>query len=277
MKNSAVAALMVACWVCPVSAEKPVAPTVVTVPFTLLKTGHMTVPVKFNGKGPYTLIFDTGAPMSIVNNRLARDAGLLKDKPVALFAPFGSRGEVKIKDFEVGGQKATDVKVAVMDHPTVELFSKHFGPIDGIVGFPFFARYKVTVDYQKKTLTFEPGTYNPPDVMQAMLRAILAPESSADGAVRVVSGGAILGFGVIQENRSSGPVLVVDRVYGGGPADRGGLKKGDRLALVNKRWTDTPPDLLEALSTIKPGRAFQVEVERQGKTVTLELLGAAGL
>ncbi len=276
MKNILVVAGLVAVLACAVHAETPVASTGVTVPFTLLKTGHMTVRVKLNGKGPYTLIFDTGAPMSIVNNRVARDAGLLKDKPVALFAPFGSRGEVKVNDFEVGGQKASDVKVAIMDHPTVELFSKHFGPIDGIVGFPFFARYKVTVDYQKKTLTFEPGTYNPPDVMQAMLRAILAPES-ADGAARVVSGGAILGFGVIQENRTSGPVLVVDRVYAGGPADLGGLKKGDRLVLVNKRWTDTPADLLEALSTIKPNSAVGLEVERQGKTTTLELKGAAGL
>jgi hypothetical protein len=276
MKKTIIVVLLIACLSSHVRAEAPVASAAVTVPFTLLKTGHMTVPVKLNGKGPYTLIFDTGAPMSIVNNRLARDAGLLKDKPVALFAPFGSRGEVKVKDFEVGGQKAADVKVAIMDHPTVELFSKHFGPIDGIVGFPFFARYKVTVDYQKKTLTFEPGPYNPPDVMQAMLRAILSPES-ADGAVRVVSGGAILGFGVNQENRTSGPALVVDRVYLGGPADIGGLKKGDRITLVNKRWTDTPADLLEALSTIKPNGAVQVEVERMGKTMTLELLGAAGL
>jgi S1-C subfamily serine protease len=70
---------------------------------------------------------------------------------------------------------------------------------------------------------------------------------------------------------------VVDRVYVGGPADIGGLKKGDRITLVNKRWTDTPADLLEALSTIKPNGAVQVEVERMGKTMTLELLGAAGL
>jgi hypothetical protein len=31
------------------------------------------------------------------------------------------------------------------------------------------------------------------------------------------------------------------------------------------------------LSTIKPNGAVQLEVERMGKTMTLELLGAAGL
>ena len=44
----------------------------------------------------------------------------------------------------------------VMDHPTVEAISKTVGPIDGIVGFPFFARYRMTLDYQAKKLTFVP-------------------------------------------------------------------------------------------------------------------------
>src|SRR5262249_30605019 len=34
----------------------------VVVPFETLPSGHMTVMVKLNGKGPYKLIFDTGAP-----------------------------------------------------------------------------------------------------------------------------------------------------------------------------------------------------------------------
>jgi hypothetical protein len=248
----------------------------VAVPFKLLTTGHMTVQVKLNGKGPYTLIFDTGAPMSIVNNRVARDAGLLKDRPVVLFAPFGSRGEVKVKEFEVGEQKAPDIKVAVMDHPTVELFSRHFGPIDGIVGFPFFARYTVTIDYQSKTLTFAPGTYNPPDVMQAMMRAMLAPEARGDKP-KVLSGGAVVGFTVREETRDGAGLLLVEKVAKGGPADQGGLQPGDRLALLNKRWTDTKADLLDALQAIRPGQKVPVVVERAGKAVVLELTGASGI
>jgi hypothetical protein len=248
----------------------------VAVPFKLLTTGHMTVQVKLNGKGPYTLIFDTGAPMSIVNNRLARDAGLLKDRPVVLFAPFGSRGEVKVKEFDVGGQKASDIKVAVMDHPTVELFSKHFGPIDGIVGFPFFARYAVTIDYQSKTLTFAPGTYNPPDVMQAMMRAMLSPEGRRDKP-KVLSGGAVIGFTVREETRDGSRLLLVETVAKGGPAEQGGLLPGDRLALLNKRWTDTRADLLDALEAIRPGQKVPVVVERSGKAVMLELAGAPGI
>src|SRR5262245_53996365 len=72
----------------------------VAVPSELLKTGHMTVKVKVNGKGPYTLIFDTGAPITLVNNKVAKDAGLLKDIQRPPFSLFGSMGEVKVKDLE---------------------------------------------------------------------------------------------------------------------------------------------------------------------------------
>ena len=77
----------------------------------------------------------------------------------------------------MGGVKAEAVSAVVMDHPTVEVFSNAFkkdhGPIEGIVGFPFFARYKMTVDYQAKVLSFTPNGYKPEDVMQSMMKAIM--------------------------------------------------------------------------------------------------------
>ena len=48
----------------------------VVVPFELLKTKHITMDVKVNGKGPYRVIFDTGAPMTVLNSKLAKEAGL---------------------------------------------------------------------------------------------------------------------------------------------------------------------------------------------------------
>ena len=37
----------------------------------------MAVQVKINGKGPYRLIFDTGAPTNLINNKLAKEAGVI--------------------------------------------------------------------------------------------------------------------------------------------------------------------------------------------------------
>src|SRR5205814_1211873 len=120
----------------------------ITVPFELLKSRHMVVSVLLNGKGPYRLIFDTGAPVMLINNRIAKDSGTIDDKTKKPpFSMFGAMGQFTIDSLEIGKLKAAGVSTMVMDHPTVDAISKVFGPIDGIVGHPFFARYKMTVDY----------------------------------------------------------------------------------------------------------------------------------
>ena len=95
---------------------------------------------------------------------MANAAGLLKGVPEPLFTVFGSRGEVKVKELHVGEEAVQDLTAIVMDHPTVQAISDAFekklgGPIDGIVGFPFFARFKMTLDYQAKTVTLLPNGY----------------------------------------------------------------------------------------------------------------------
>src|SRR5215207_2026186 len=66
--------------------------------FVTIKSKHMVVNVKINGKGPYRLIFDTGAPDSLVNNKVAKEAGLIpKDFKKPLITLFGSMGQFKIK------------------------------------------------------------------------------------------------------------------------------------------------------------------------------------
>src|SRR5262249_22729454 len=78
-------------------------PAPVAVPFELLKTQHMVVNVKINGKGPYRLIFDTGAPVTLINNKVAKEADVFpKDFKKPAFALFGSVGQFKMKTLEIG-------------------------------------------------------------------------------------------------------------------------------------------------------------------------------
>src|SRR5262245_64195036 len=107
----------------------------VKVPFDLIKTQHMTVQVKVNGEGPFRLIFDTGAPFTLINNKVAKAAGLVdKNAKGAVMPLFPGMGQYKLKTLQIGDLTAKDLPVMVMDHPTVTLVSKHVGPIDGIVG-----------------------------------------------------------------------------------------------------------------------------------------------
>jgi membrane-associated protease RseP (regulator of RpoE activity) len=245
------------------------------VPFKLLKTGHMTVEAKINDKGPYTLIFDTGAPINLLNNKVAKEAELLKGKAPIFFAPYGSKGDVKIKKLEVGQGIAADVQAAVMDHPTVSLISKHLGPIEGIVGFPFFARYKMTVDYRDQTLTLEPGTFQPPDVMKEMVKGLFGAEGNSKDGFKVVPSGALLGL-VPGENGNDGSGLLVDAVKEGSPAAKAGVVVGDRLISLNDRWTDSTTDLILASSYLKPGSPVPLEISRAGKKMKLRVTPAGG-
>src|SRR5262249_21161764 len=77
------------------------APKPETVKFDLVTSGHFIVKVKLNGHGPYNLIFDTGAPTSLITPKVAKEAKLVdkaQDKP--LIPLFGMMGQVKIKDFQ---------------------------------------------------------------------------------------------------------------------------------------------------------------------------------
>jgi hypothetical protein len=258
----------------PVPDAKPV-----VVPFELLPSGHMMVMVKVNGEGPYRLIFDTGAPITLLDNKVAKDAGLLKDVPEPLFPIFGSRGEVKVKELQVGDQAVQNLTAIVMDHPTVQAISSAFekkigGPIDGIIGFPFWSRFRLTLDYQAKTLTLLPNGFKPPDVMQAMMAAIMAG-SSGEATVLAPAGQ----WGMIAEKADDDKEegVTIKSVLAGSPAEAAGLRAGDRVLTVGGRWTDTLVDLYTAAGYVKPGDTAAVVVKRDGKEMMLKVKPASGL
>ena len=62
----------------------------VVVPFELLKSRHMAIQVKINDKGPYRLIFDTGAPTNLVNNKVAKESALVGKNDRGGLALFGA-------------------------------------------------------------------------------------------------------------------------------------------------------------------------------------------
>jgi membrane-associated protease RseP (regulator of RpoE activity) len=275
-------ALLLACLTAAVHAEAPKAdaPAKATVvPFELLPSGHMAVMVKVNGEGPYRLIFDTGAPITLLDNKVAKAAGLLKDTPEPLFTFFGSKGEVKVKELQVGDQKVSDITAIVMDHPTVEAISKAFekklgGPINGIVGFPFFARFKMTLDYQAKTVTLLPNGFKPPDVMKAMMTAIM---EAGSGEPKMLAPAAQWGMIAAKEAGDKEDGVTIKSVLPDSPAAEAGLKAGDRLLTLDGRWTDSLVDLYTAAGYAKPGETAPVVVKRGGKELTLKVKPAAGM
>jgi hypothetical protein len=257
--------------------EKPDARPV-KVPFILTSSGHFIVKTTINDKGPYLLIFDTGAPTMLVSTKLAKDAGLTMKKSGGLFA-MGAAAQVA-KTFEIGGLKAENVGMMVFDHPTVRAFSEHYrkehGPIEGIVGFPFFARYKMIVDYQAKELTLTPNGYQPGDVMEALMAKMMGG-SKDQGKPKIAAPAGVWGLEVRKDAKDDEEGVVIAHVLAGGPADLAGLKAGDRLLTIGNRWTDSVADAYLAASHAKPGQKTSVTLKRDGKEKTLAVVPAVGL
>jgi PDZ domain-containing protein/aspartyl protease len=276
--SSFLLALVFGAFLPPLAAEEPARTDAkpIVVPFELLKSRHMAVEVKINGNGPYRLIFDTGAPTNLINNKLAKDAGVMKKGDKGTPLPIFGMGGIKMMDsVEIGAVKLEKVPVTVMDHPTVTAISKALGPIDGIIGFPFFAKFKTTVDYQKKEITFTPNDYVPGDVMQGMMNKLMAPRGKPEP--RILAPAAMWGFTVDDKDaKDEAAGVTVKDVLAESPAASGGLKSGDRLLTLDGRWTDSLGDTFTAASAIKPGRPVVLTVTRDGKEVKLTVKPAKG-
>jgi hypothetical protein len=248
----------------------------VRVPFDLLITKHMVIKVKINGKGPYRMIFDTGAPISLVNSRVAKETGIInKDTRQPFFSLFGMVDETtQIKKLDIAGLKAEKVPVIVMDHPTVELISKLLGPVEGIIGFPFFARYRMTLDYQAKAMTFLPNGYEPGDTLQKLINALMGGD---DEGPRRLAPAALWGMVVARKTGEETPGVRIEKVLAGSAASKAGLKAGDRLLTLDDRWTESVADCFEAASYVQAGTEVKIRIRRDNQEKELTITPQAGL
>jgi membrane-associated protease RseP (regulator of RpoE activity) len=249
-----------------------------TVPFKLLESRHIVVEVKVNGKGPFRLVFDTGAPMTLINNRLAKEAGVIKKESGGGFGfnPFGAMGEFTVDEMEMGDLKAKKVACIVMDHPTLEQMAALFGRIDGIVGFPFFAHYRMTVNYQAKEFTFEPNGFKPTNIFERLMK--LFEESPAQrNAPKIVAPAGQWGLRATKSSDDDEAGVEIAEVLEKSSAANAGLKVGDRLLTLDGRWTDSVMDLYEAASYVKPGKTVPVQILRKGERLELKVTPANGL
>lgn len=257
------------------AADPPAKP--MKVKFDLFPTKHIAVMIKINGKGPYRVVFDTGAPVTLISTKLAKENKLVDPKaPKPLFSPFNTEGEVKIKKLEIGDVMVENTSAMAMDHPAIEAMSKAFGGVEGIVGFPFFSKFKVTIDYKAKEMTFEPSGYEPPDIMKSMMGMVTAI-ARGNSEPKVLASAGQWGLVVDKETSDSKAGVTVKEVLAGGAAAKAGLKTGDRILTIDGRWTDSVAETFDAASLVKPGTEVKVAIVRDGKEMELTVKPGSGL
>lgn len=245
-----------------------------TIKCELLKTRHLAVSAMINGKGPFRLIFDTGSPVVLLSSRVAAEAELRgAAQRKAAKAAGAMPGQMIVPSIELGNAKADNVPAVAFDHPTLKAIEGVTGRIDGIIGFPFFARFKTTVDYANLQIKLEKSDYEPDDVMKSMTRMLM------DGGRRksaVIGSAGQWGIEVSKSQDDPGPGMNVTKVHFGSAAASAGLRENDRLLTINSMWTDSEDDCFRAAATVEPGARAAVVIRRGDREMTLSVEPKAG-
>jgi membrane-associated protease RseP (regulator of RpoE activity) len=230
----------------------------------MLPSNHMLVRAMINDKGPYRLIFDLGAPITLLSNAAAESSGVVKAEGPRSFL-FSMRGEAEAAKLRVGDLTAEKLPVVVFDHPALKILGQVLGrPVDGIIGFTFFARYRTTIDYQINEMTFEPVDFEVRDLLKDLPARLSGPKTARR---RVLAPGGLWG---VKLGGVDGGVSVA-AVLADSPAEAAGLKPGDVLTSIDDRWTSSVHDVFAAAADVAPGQAVPVVVRRDGQELVLTL------
>lgn len=242
-------------------------PAKVEVPYRLTDTKHLMVRAKLNGKGPFNLIVDTGAPAVFVTKAVADRAKL---KP-------GEKGWVELDTFELeGGLKVPGAKARVEDLVQLDgMNTMGLAGVElhGVIGYTVLAKYRVEYDLTSDRLVFEhlPQFEPPPLVplggkgnegiqsmgpMVKMMAAFLGLKPNFATVPR--------GFTGIRVEEAGGKVRVA-AVLPGSPAATAGFKVGDLITGVKTDDIATGKDLHKALAKAGVGTKWRFTVSRGGK------------
>jgi S1-C subfamily serine protease len=143
------------------------------------------------------------------------------------------------------------------------------------MGFTFFARFKTTIDYHAREMTFEPITYQVRDLLKALPDRLMGPKV-AQRHVVAPSGLWGLRLGEIVEGLDT-QGAAIQKVLEGSPASQAGLKEGDVLCSIDGRWITSIADVYHAAAKVTLGRDVTIVIRRDGKELTLSIKPADGI
>jgi predicted aspartyl protease len=135
----------------------------IEVPFELHRNS-VIIQVKVNGKGPFSMLLDTGTSPSALDRDAAVEMGLTIGKD-----NLGGRGTgtdeiesftTSIHDLQIGGLKAANVEARVVER--LSNIGKQLGrPLHGVLGYSLLKGRVVQFDYPARTIRFYSGSFTP--------------------------------------------------------------------------------------------------------------------
>jgi len=255
------------------------------VPYFLTQTNHFVVRALINGRGPFHLVVDTGAPGLFLSTEAAKKAGV--EPPGKTY--YSVMKEIRLE----GGPKLDNLKIRVED-PFQLVGMNALGlpgiKLDGLMGFSVLARYRITLDPTHHRMIWTRLDFDPVGVvddrpairredipLQLQAMEMLGPAMKFASMFvgkqppirRLPQGFA----GFTAQKSGDSPELRVTAVWPDTPAAAAGLLAGD--VIVKCEGNDVPDDtkLTEMLSKKAAGEKIVLDIKRQGvdRSITIEL------
>jgi len=123
-----------------------------------MKRNGLFIEVRINGRGPFLFLLDSGAASTILSKALAEDLGMTVDGaiPARGVGGFGSMGFGLIDSVNIETLSWHLKRITVFDFE--DLTGTGLAEIDGILGYDFFARFPMLIDFgRKKLILYDPA------------------------------------------------------------------------------------------------------------------------
>ena len=250
------------------------------IPYRLTVPKHILVRAKINGKGPFNFILDTGAPALFVATKAAKKAGVDPDK-----AGWGAFDKFVIE----GGVPVAKARGRIEDPFQLEGMNGlglAGAELHGMIGYNVLARYRIELDFTKDKMTWTELDFDPPPPKGLEGAKGGPPELNAMGAMLKLFGGLLgkrakpevvaRGFLGMELAESDGKVAV-KTVLEKGPADRAGVKAGDRISRFNGEKVEDGAGLLKLAAALTAGNEVKLTVIRGEKQQDVTVKAGEGL
>ena len=251
------------------------------VPYLLTQTNHFVVRALINGKGPFHLVVDTGAPGLFLATEAAKKAGVATDEKKF----FSVLDELKLE----GGPKLEKLKIRVED-PFQLVGMNSLGlpgvKLDGLMGFSVLARYRITLDPTHRRMIWTRLDFHPkesPDDVPALKKEDMPVELQAMNMLgpamkfaaifvgkqpetkRLPQGYA--GFAMADKDKK----FMVTQVMAHSAAANSGLMPGDEIIKCDGKAVSAVADFTKIMEKKAAGSKLSMTVRRSGVEKELEL------
>ena len=264
------------------------------IPFQL-DDGHLYVTTGVNGRGPFRFLLDSGAGASLLAKRVADELGIVTfgDLPIRGVGGYGAIGLAEIDSLTLGGLCLYLKHVAVLT--PISSGSEAFRKLDGILGYDFFARFAVSIDFEKRRIVISrSGKYSPLTEGRSIGLEVYAQipvvEAEVDGqpirmavdlgaqAGLVIRGSAKALAAPGEDNSQTDRVFQIGGVGGLGSVRKLNIKRltlagfdiDNPPALAAEKFADFPmPEYIEGLLGVQILKDFNLIIDYQAGNLVL--------